>query len=153
MARMKPLMPSLREKKRYIVFAITSIDDINSISNDVILKALNKHCLAYFGILYSAKAGINIFPNLYKNGYGIIRVSRKYALELKLILPLMRKIELKNNSSEIEVNIKVVGVSGILAKARDNFLPKEIALELKKQNTAYRKQKKLDKKTETNKKK
>jgi ribonuclease P/MRP protein subunit POP5 len=113
MAKLKPLRPSLKEKKRYVVFEITSEDVI---ALDDLIKAINNQCLAFMGILQFGKAGILILKNQFQNNKGMIRVCHKYVDYLKMSLLMITEI---NNK---KVNITIKGVSGILKKARDNFM-------------------------------
>ena len=56
MAKIKPVLPSLREKKRYLVFEIVSKEPIKDFS--VISKAIWKALLDLSGVLGASKAGI-----------------------------------------------------------------------------------------------
>ena len=103
---MKPLLPSLREKKRYIVYK--TISD-NKIEPHQLQEAIKQQCLKFLGELGYAKAGIQIIkPN-------IIRVDTKYLNETKMALGLIKDI---NNNKVI---VDVIGVSGIIKKAKEKF--------------------------------
>lgn len=121
--RLKPLKPSLREKKRYVVFKIVSEKAVVFDFKDV-EKEINNAILLFLGILYSGKAGIIIIKNQYLSNYGVIRVNHLFVHELKA--SLMHVTEIKG----INVTVDVIGVSGILKKAREKFLPKEIGKKL-----------------------
>lgn len=119
--KIKPLRPTLREKKRYVVFKVVS--DVN-LDFDKVQKEINSKILLFLGILYSGKAGILIMKNQYLSNYGIIRVSHLFVDELKASLMHVTEI------NKQKVTIDVLGVSGILKKAREKFLPKEIGKKL-----------------------
>lgn len=120
---LKPLRPTLREKKRYVVFRVVSDDVIEYKS---IEKEINSQILLFLGTLYAGKAGILILKNQYLKNHGIIRVSHLFVDELKSALMHVQKIDKKS------ITIDVMGVSGILKKAREKFLPKEIGKKLSK---------------------
>lgn len=116
MTNIKPLLPSLREKKRYLVFEIISDDKItnlNSISN-----AILDSCHNFLGEIGMAKAGLLILDDKYnkEKQRGIIRVNNKMVNHLKGSLCFIKQIDNK------QVIIKSVGVSGILKKAKDKFI-------------------------------
>ena len=113
MAGLKPLKPSLKEKKRYIIFQVHSEKDIPS--KDV-LQAIDRACLEFMGILYYGKAGVMILKNQYKDNQGIIRVSHKYVDHVKASLLFIKQI---NN---IKIKVEPIGVSGILKKGREKFM-------------------------------
>jgi ribonuclease P/MRP protein subunit POP5 len=109
--KLKPILPSLREKKRYLAFKIMSEDKIGDFQP--VLNALNTSIYSFMGELGAAKAGILPMADKYDNvnQTGIIRVSHKYVDELKSALMLIKEI----NGNQVIV--KTAGVSGILKKA------------------------------------
>ena len=114
-ARLKPVLPSLREKKRYMVFEIISKSkfDFRPVSD-----AIMQSSLQLLGQLGVAKAGIIPLENKWNKeiSRGIIKVGHKHVDELRASLLLASKI---NNEYVI---IKSVGVSGIIKKAENNYL-------------------------------
>ena len=75
MKRVKPIIPSLRERKRYLVFEIISkgkIGDYKAISG-----ALHASLADFFGDLALSKAGIMVLEDQYKDNKGIIKVNHK----------------------------------------------------------------------------
>ena len=72
--------------------------------------------LDLIGQLGVAKAGIQPLKDTFKSNKGLIKVNNKHLDELKAALTLIKKI---NNK---EVIIKSIGASGILKKAKDNYL-------------------------------
>jgi ribonuclease P/MRP protein subunit POP5 len=114
--KIKPVLPSLREKKRYLVFEIISehkIDNVESIE----ITILNQ-CNKYLGEMGMAKAGLLFLKDKFNktNQKGIIRVNNKMLDNLKSSLCFIKNI------GKEEVIIKSVGVSGILKKAQDKFI-------------------------------
>jgi len=114
--KIKPLMPSLREKKRYLAYEVISKSKYNdAISvNKAIYDAANE----FLGTLGMAKAGILAIDNIWdeKTQRGLIRVNNKHVDELKASLIFMRNIQGK------EAIVKSVGASGILKKAQKKYL-------------------------------
>ena len=109
--KQKPLLPSLREKKRYLVFE-TTIE--NSLSYKELKEAIISAFKELFGIDGLAKAGLNFIE--YKNNKGIIRTTTKSLDKLKTSLLFVRKI------NKQDVILRSIGVSGILKKAKTKFL-------------------------------
>lgn len=110
---MKPLKPSLKEKKRYVVFEIISEKEI---SQDKIIEAVNRVCLDFMGILNFGKAGVLILRNQLNGNKGMIKVNNKFVDHLKASLMLLTEID------KSKVNVRVIGVSGIIKKAKEKFM-------------------------------
>ena len=109
--KLRRLMPSLREKKRYLVFKIISeakIRDIFTLSNEI-----NSAFVELFGNLGSSKAGLIFINNKFneEKQSGIVRVNNKYVDNLKASLTMIKTI---NNQ---DIMLKSIGMSGILKKA------------------------------------
>ena len=116
MSPIKGLLPSLREKKRYLVLEVVSDSQINDFK--AVSDAIWGGALKYLGEFGVAEAGIVILgekwnPKLQRT---VIRVNNKHVDKLKMALSLIRNIDKQN------VIIKSVGVSGILKKACDKFM-------------------------------
>ena len=114
--KLKPVLPSLREKKRYLVFEIISKEKISD--SNAVSSAISHYSLQFLGQLGTAKAGIIMLNNKWDPDLqrGIIKVSHKHVDAVKAALMLADKIEGK------EVIIRSIGVSGILNKAERNYL-------------------------------
>ena len=108
---MKPILPSLREKKRYVVFEIISKNNIETFPEKEIKNAF----LQLFGEVTLGKAGLIFLKNKWKDNRGIIRVNNKHVDELKASFCMIKKI---NNK---QATVKSVGVSGTLKKAELKF--------------------------------
>ncbi len=104
----KPILPSLREKKRYIVYEILS-DQKMSFNN--IKSSINKAVLGFLGELGYAKSGL-IIMDMFKNNKGVLRTNHKEVDNIKASLALIDKI---NNEKVI---IKSNLVTGVLNKAK-----------------------------------
>ena len=105
---MKSLLPSLKEKKRYLVFEIISENKITvSRPMNEIIKQVNK----ILGIFDSAEAGI--MPVTYKNNKAMIKVSNQSVDKVKASLLFI------NEMGTQDIIIKSVGLSGILNKAKN----------------------------------
>lgn len=103
---MKPLLPSLKEKKRYIVYKIHSDSKIDAKKAQ---KEIQEQCLKFLGELGYSKAGIQMINST------TLKTNVKYLNETKMALGLIKKI---NNK---KATVDVIGVSGILKKAKSKF--------------------------------
>jgi len=116
MMKIKPVLPSLREKKRYLAFEIISdkkIENTTDISN-----AINTGCINFFGEQGMAKAGLIFLNDKYnkQNQRGLIKVSNKMTDNLKAALCFVKEIDSQ------KVILRSVGVSGILKKAYEKYI-------------------------------
>lgn len=111
MAKLKALLPSLREKKRYLAFEIVSKNRIKSFSS--VSKAIWQGMLSFNGTKGAAQAGIWLLPERYnpQTQKGIIRVNHKAVDSLKASLMTIQNVE---NTPAL---VRSVGVSGSLRKA------------------------------------
>ncbi len=114
--KLKPVLPSLREKKRYLVFEIILKEKINDIG--VVSNTIWNNSLQFLGQLGVAKAGLMVLNNKWdsKLQRGIIKVSHKHVDAVKAALTFANKIE------DADVIFRSIGVSGILRKAENKFL-------------------------------
>jgi len=103
---MKPLLPTLRAKKRYVVYELLSE---KSLSGDLD-RAVTSHLRRTLGLWDSARAGI--IPVRYdrERQQGILRVSSKAVDKVKASLLLLTTI----NGTRVIPRVR--GVSGILKK-------------------------------------
>lgn len=108
----KPVLPSLREKKRYIVFEIKAEKPLRF---EEVEKELKQKMLQFLGELGYAKAGV-IMMDYWENNQGIVRTDTKNVDNVKTALALVKNI------GDSEVIIKTIGVSGILKKAKSKFI-------------------------------
>lgn len=112
--KMKRLLPSLREKKRYLTFKIISESKFKVITA---LKEIKSEIISYFGQKGMADANIQILKETYDENKqaGVIKVGNKYVNQLKSALMFITNIE------EKPVIIKSVITSGILNKAKNRI--------------------------------
>lgn len=111
MAKIKPVLPSLREKKRYLVFEIVSREPVKDFS--AVSRAVWGSVLDLSGVLGAASAGIWLLSDKFNKDKqaGIIKVNHKKADLLKAALATIRQID------GVDVIVRSVGLSGILKKA------------------------------------
>ena len=116
MAKIKPVLPSLREKKRYLVFEIVSKQPIKDFS--AISKAIWKSLLDLSGVLGASRAGIWLLSDKFNKDKqkGIIKVNHKHADLLKAALCTIKQI----NGNDVIV--RSMGMSGILKKTERYLL-------------------------------
>lgn len=126
MAKLKPLLPSLKEKKRYVSFEIIANNPLftnNTQINNIVIKAIQP----FLGSLTMAKAGIVGVDQKtkVKNGTndtldiptkkrlhtGLLRVNHNYVNELKTAFTMIDTINDK------PVMVRSLKVSGVLKKA------------------------------------
>ena len=114
--KLKPILPSLREKKRYLVFEVISNEKINNA--DAVSDAIWRSSLQFIGLLGVAKAGLMVLNNKWNKELqrGIIKVSHKHIDAVKASLLFANKIDGK------DVILRSLGISGILRKAERNYL-------------------------------
>ncbi|MEK6983583.1 MAG: Rpp14/Pop5 family protein [Nanoarchaeota archaeon] len=114
--KLKPVLPSLREKKRYLVFEIIAKEKI--IDFACVSKAIWQCSIGFVGKLGASKAGIMVLGNKWnpKLQRGIIKVSHGHVDAIKSALALADEIDNK------KVIFRSLGVSGILNKAENNYL-------------------------------
>ena len=113
--KLKPVLPSLREKKRYLVFEVISKDIISE--GNAVANAILHYSFQFLGQLGTAQAGIMVLNNKWdsKLQRGIIKVAHKHVDAVKAALTLADKIDNK------KVIFRSVGVSGILRKAEIKY--------------------------------
>lgn len=112
----KMLPPSLREKKRYIVFKIFSERKLNYTEfNQVIWKSI----LDFLGELKASELNLWVIKNLFdeENQKGIIRCSHNSIEEIRAALSLVSYIE------DTRVTISIKAVTGTIKSAKTKYLP------------------------------
>ena len=104
--KLKPVLPTLREKKRYLSFKIYSKDKI---AYNILKNSIKSSMLRHVGELGTSEAGLIFMDKLYdpKTQTGVVRVANKYVDHLKLSLALIDKI---NKSDVIVRSIKTSGM-------------------------------------------
>jgi len=104
-------IPTLRDKKRYLAFEITSEKPLNR-------QELNKEILSSIGSLFGDSGCSEINPALmsYDGKFGIIRCMRDRTRELRAALACL------NKSHGIRISILVLGISGTIKGATEKFI-------------------------------
>jgi ribonuclease P/MRP protein subunit POP5 len=116
MAKLKSLMPSLKEKKRFVVFEIISKKPVSGFKE--IYRAIWQKSNEYLGKLEIARAGLWLLPDKWdaKNQRGILKVNNKYVDKIKAVFALTTEMENQ------KVILRSIGISGILNKAEQKFM-------------------------------
>lgn len=109
---MANLLPTLREKKRYLVYEVISESAVKQQDAEANIKIAFHEFLGDLGM---AKAGIMFLKDWEKNK-GIIKMGHKEVDNVKAALTLVKEI---NGNKAI---VKSLGLSGILEKARARYL-------------------------------
>lgn len=105
--KLRTLLPTLKEKKRYVAFEIIS-EQTFTFSDAA--KAITGSVINTCGTINTAAMGMNIIN--YEKNKGVIRVAHTSVDALKSALCLCTTI------NETPAIIKSIGVSGILNKAQ-----------------------------------
>ncbi len=115
-SKIKPLMPSLREKKRYLVFEVISKD--KAIGFDNVEEAIISAGLKLIGELGMAKAGVILLKDKWDkdSGRGMLRINNKYVDHIKAAFTFIEQIDGK------DVIVRSLGISGIMKKAQEKYL-------------------------------
>src|SRR3989338_2555444 len=96
----KPVIPSLREKRRYIAYSIMSEE--RQVSNNV-KAAIEEASRQFLGEMDYSKAGLIVMAN---DNKGVARVNNRYLSKVRAAMTLITNINGK------KVMIKVDRVSG-----------------------------------------
>ncbi len=109
---MANLLPTLREKKRYLVYEVISESAIRQQDAEASIKTAFHEFLGDLGM---AKAGI-MFLKDWENNRGIIKMSHREVDNVKAALTLVKEV------SGNKAVVRSLGLSGILEKARARYL-------------------------------
>jgi len=114
--KIKPVLPSFREKKRYLAFEVISKNKIKDSS--LVYKSISDSLAKFIGELGMAKAGLIMLKDKWNDDKqrGLIRANRLYIEHLRAALALITKV------GSAEAIVRSVGVSGILKKAEARYL-------------------------------
>jgi len=112
-------LPTLRDKKRYLAFEVTSEQTINrqQLFNEILDSAAS---------LFGDKGISEINPKLmdYDGRFGIIRCAREKTQETRATLACI------NNTRRIRMSILVLGISGTIKGATEKFIQQTLIKEL-----------------------
>lgn len=98
---MRKILPSMREKRRYVVF-----ETIPKTESNEAIAAIKHQAKEFLGVYGLANANIQFLPD-WHNGRGIVRVAHNYLDHLRSIFALVQPLIVKS-----------IYTSGILNKAR-----------------------------------
>jgi ribonuclease P/MRP protein subunit POP5 len=112
MKRLKAVLPSLREKKRYLAFEIVS--DGKIADKQAVFSAIKRAWQSYLGELEAGKAGIMLLGECYNDEKqrGLIRVKAGYLDKLRASLCYVKEIDGR------QAIVRSVYASGIIKKAK-----------------------------------
>jgi ribonuclease P/MRP protein subunit POP5 len=112
---MKPLLPSLKEKKRYVVFEVMCDAQI---ADNTAYDEIERQLHTYVGDLGVAQAGLQFIRERWDNTRkrGIARVNHTSVDLLRASFVFIESMKNK------KVIVRSLGVSGILAKAHQKYL-------------------------------
>lgn len=102
------LLPSMRDKKRYIAFEVLAE---NAVTREMATKSIRDAMHQYIGDLGMSQAGLSFLPDWDANK-GILCVNRNSVNEAKASIALVNEVGGKKAA------VKSIAVSGILNKAR-----------------------------------
>ena len=111
----KLLPPTLRTKKRYLVFEVISETPITF--NDL-SSALWNSMLAFLGELSASEAKLWLIPNLYDAAgqRGVVKCTHTHVEHLRVVLSLITVI------GETRAVVRIVGVTGTIKSAKMKYL-------------------------------
>ncbi len=114
--RLKTLLPSLKERKRYLVFEIISQKGL--LDFKIVSKAIKSSIYRHLGELTTAKAGIKILGNTWNrtSQRGMIKANNKHIDKVKSALSLIKEID------DNKVIFKNIGVSGTIDRANNKYM-------------------------------
>lgn len=117
--KIKPVLPSLREKKRYLAFEVISKNKIHE--SERIMNTIEESVLKFLGCYGAAKAGTMVLNNKWNPEMqrGIIKVGHKHVDAVKAALLFA------NKADDSEIIVRSIWVSGIFNKAEKRYLKAE----------------------------
>ncbi|HME87062.1 MAG TPA: Rpp14/Pop5 family protein [Candidatus Nanoarchaeia archaeon] len=110
--KLKPLLPTLKEKKRYLSFEIITT---RNLSADSVATAVSNSTLELLGTLEAGKAGIMFLKDKFSNNTGVVKTNHKYVDKVRTALTLIPTVEKQH------VIFRTRIVSGTLKKAQSKF--------------------------------
>lgn len=113
MTSLNPLPPAKRERNRYLVYEAHAASPV---SGEDIGKAIWASALSFLGELGVSRSGLRVVDFDEKKQKGIIKVNHTSVEEARVVLALVKEVNKK------PVALRVVGVSGIIKKAKGKWL-------------------------------
>lgn len=112
----KPMIPSMRERNRYIAFELITESKLNK---DDVVRNLWNSLLRFLGESGTGETGFWILDWDNEMQRGILKVNHKSVDRVRAALTLMKEI---NNKKVI---FHTSGVSGTIKKAREKYMEKK----------------------------
>ncbi|HDH41146.1 MAG TPA: ribonuclease P protein component 2 [Candidatus Altiarchaeales archaeon] len=109
----KQLLPTLRERNRYIAFEVISDSDIG---REDVVKAIWSSVLRFLGELNASRTSLWVMDWNDEKREGILKVNHKSVDEVKAALALVKEIDGKR------VIFHILGISGTVRKTRERYL-------------------------------
>ena len=109
--KLRPILPSLREKKRYIAFEVEAKEIVAFSDVKMAIETSMKQFIGDFGM---AHAGLLFLPD-WKHNKGILRVNTSMVDHTKASLALITDIATQ------KATVKSVAVSGAINKVRGSL--------------------------------
>ena len=118
--KLKPLAPSLRERKRYLKYHVLSKNN-TSITHKEIADAISTAYSNIYGTFNLGKAGIIYLSEYYdqETNTGVIRIHNNYIKQLQSVLCFVTSI------NHEEVIVQSIKTSGVLKRVRTNEVVKK----------------------------
>jgi ribonuclease P/MRP protein subunit POP5 len=107
-----PLPSTKRERNRYLVYEVLSGSPV---SGEDIGKTIWRTALQFLGELGVSRTSLRVVEFDEKKQKGIVKVNHRSIEEARAVLALVKDVDKK------EVTLHVLGVSGILKKARKKW--------------------------------
>jgi ribonuclease P/MRP protein subunit POP5 len=116
--RLKILLPSLRERKRYVLFKIISEEPINYTS---FKELVNSTILKFYGELTFGKFGFKFLDERWneKEQIGVVKCNHKFVPNIILAFGLLQRI------GDSRINVKILKVSGTIKSLLKNLRIKD----------------------------
>lgn len=105
---MKPLLPTLREKKRYVAYEVMTTEPLGRDVSGELLR----HLSCTLGVFGMADAGILSISYNAERQRGVLRVANRMVPRVKAGLLLTKRLDGQR------VSIRTLTVSGMLRKAK-----------------------------------
>ena len=108
------MLPTLRDRKRYLAFKIISRGRITNV--EALKRAIFTAFTDLHGSIAAGEAGIIMLENHFSNNKGILRVNHTHTDQLKSAMAFVTDV------GDQEVIMATVGISGILKKALSKYI-------------------------------
>lgn len=108
---MRPLLPTLKEKTRYVAF----LTEGGEFDQDSIKRAISGRLIEVLGALGLAEADFRVVGNCWQGNKGIIACNAKGLASIKGALAFVNRINGRNAA------IRLLGVSGTIKKCKERF--------------------------------